>query len=624
MNDLLFKNRRWLILPLDVALAATALYASYSLRFDSIYPQNWGKSFLGWPDFLLLTGIYVASQIAALIFTGTYRSLWAYASLNDIIQILKGVFLGNIAAIIVVIFFGLHISIPRSIFVLNTLFLFFLVSMRSFSWRLLSNVFRNWLKAGKRSLIIGTGPAGDRLARELQEGDMGYKLVAFIATTAKHLGSSIHGVPVSGSLQQLAKVIDDYHVEQIFISERLSREQIRSTYRISKIKGVNCKTMPQLISPLKDEASISQALREISIEDLLGRKSVYIRTDEIGAALKNCHLLVTGAGGSIGSEVCYQLARYPLASLTLLDIAETPLYEIDHKLRLAYPNIKIATVIGDIRHRETLRTLLSRNEIDTIFHCAAYKHVPLMEINPTEAIFNNVIATMQLADLAKDNAVKRFVLVSTDKVVNPTSIMGASKKIAELYIQNLGRISHDSKSRFITVRFGNVLGSNGSVVPLFLKQIAQGGPVTVTHPDIVRFFMTIREAAGLLIQAGIMGEREEIFTLDMGEPVKIKDLAEDMIAFSGLAPHKDIQISFTGLRPGEKLFEEIALAEENIQPTNHEKIYIAQGRFVGLEQLKREIEKLQEAGKSGDRQLINTAIKEIIPEYSPPVELSAV
>lgn len=617
MNEFILKNRRWLLLPIDIALACIAFYAAYSLRFDSIYPQNWGGRFPGWPDFALLVGIYVAAEIAALALAGIYRSLWAYASLNDIIQILKGIFWGNVAAIIVVVFFRLHITIPRSIFILNTLFFFILISMRSFSWRLLGSLFRSWFRSGTRSLIIGSGAAGQRLARELQES-RDYKLVSFVDTTSKYIGSSILGVNISGSLEQLAGIVERLRVEQIFVTERVSREQMRSIYHISKLQGVNCKTMPQLIFPLNDKASLSQALREIRLEDLLGRKSVQLRTKEIGTALKNCNILVTGAGGSIGSEVCSQLAHYQISSLTLLDMAETPLYEIDHRLRRSHPSTRIATTICDIRNRESIQAIMQKMQIDTIFHCAAYKHVPLMEINPAEAISNNVSATVQLADLARENSVELFVLVSTDKVVNPTSIMGASKKIAELYIQNLGRTSN---SRFITVRFGNVLGSNGSVVPLFRKQIAQGGPVTITDPQVVRYFMTVQEAAGLLIQAGVMGRKEEIFTLDMGEPVKIKDLAEDMIAFSGLAPHKDIQLQYVGLRPGEKLFEELALPEENIQPTDHEKINIAQGRFLDLAELGEQIRQLQAAALNGDRRQIDLSIKEILPEYSVDIGL---
>ncbi len=365
------------------------------------------------------------------------------------------------------------------------------------------------------------------------------------------------------------------------------------------------------------EKSVCAALPE----SVLKRDPVALEMKEIQNHLEGQSILVTGAGGSIGRELCLQLIRYRPSVLVLLDNAESSLYEIDYELRYNTPAdilpLHIAPVIADIRNISLMQKILYEHDIKIIFHCAAYKHVPLMEFNIEEAIQNNLCATVNLAKAARDEGVEHFVMVSTDKAVNPSCIMGATKRISELYIQNL---SQCCDTRFITVRFGNVIGSQGSVVPLFAKQISRGGPVTITHPDMLRYFMTVSEAAGLIIQSVTLGNGSEIFILDMGEPVKIKDLAEYMIRFAGLVPHKDIEIQYIGLRPGEKLFEElVGTGEEEIRPTRHQKIHMATGKNinVNLSLLEKQVEELANLNFQNNRSLIDAALARIIPEYRP-------
>ena len=355
----------------------------------------------------------------------------------------------------------------------------------------------------------------------------------------------------------------------------------------------------------------------MKLEELLERKAVQLKTDDIKNVIANKSILVTGAGGSIGSELCRQLIPYGPASLMLLELSENALYKIDYELRnnvLFESKVSLASLVGNICDEFLLEKIFHENDIQIILHCAAYKHVPLMELNYDQVIYNNLIGTVRLAQAACRGGVERFVMLSTDKAVNPASVMGASKRIAEIYLQNLARSSDTS---FMTVRFGNVLGSQGSVIPLFAKQIDMGGPVTVTHPEITRYFMTISEAVGLVIQAGIMGKGGEIFILEMGEAIKIRELAENMIRYTGLRPYQDIMIQYTGLRPGEKLFEELILDEEGKKASSHEKIYISTGINLSLDLLNKQIEKLEKMIGKCDRNSLDLAISEIIPEYRP-------
>ncbi|MDH5655286.1 MAG: polysaccharide biosynthesis protein, partial [Spirochaetia bacterium] len=439
--------------------------------------------------------------------------------------------------------------------------------------------------------------------------------VGFLDDDPKKIGASIQGVPVLGKISELENILTNLNIEEVIIGAKIKSSTVREIYRYCENNHLLCKTLPGLSEILsKKDSRIS--VRDLKLEDLLGRDAVSLETDGIKKMLEGKNILVTGAAGSIGSEVTKQLINYHPSALILFDQAETPLYEIDHIMKefRKDENTSCIPVIGDVREIDTVKKTLRDYDIHVVFHCAAYKHVPMMEINPGEAIINNIFGTINVANASRDAGVEKFVMISTDKAVNPTNIMGATKRIAEIYCQNLAR---STKTKYITVRFGNVLGSNGSVIPLFQKQIANGGPITVTHPDIIRYFMTIPEAAGLVIQAGAMGQEGEIFILDMGEPVKIKDLAEDMIRLSGLVPGQDIKIEYIGLRPGEKLFEELLLKEEGIQPTRHEKIYIAMSRNINLETLTELLEGLKLAAYENNRINVDDIIGRILPEYSP-------
>lgn len=618
MNLLARLPRRLLIFPLDLALAAASLYMAFVLRFDSIHPYNW-PVFKTTEWALQVLGAVVITRGIVFLVMGLYRSLWAYASIPDLVLIFKTTAVSSLCVLAILIFSLRLEGIPRSVLIIDSILLFLLLSCRSFGWRLARDIyFIRRARGGRRTLILGAGLTANRLVTELRNNSALHLLpVGYLDDDYSKKGAHLQGLPVLGRIEQIESILTEQRIDEVIVAARLPGSVIRHVYRVCEGRGMRCMTLPPL-SEMLSRPEIGKSIRKISLEDLLGRDVVRLETEGIRRALENKTILITGAGGSIGSEVCRQLLRYQPAQLILFEIAETPLYEIDYELRkICRENgqtVQIQAVIGDVRDVDMLHKVMRQDEINTVFHCAAYKHVPMMELHPAEAVRNNVIGTINVANAARDAGVERFVMVSTDKAVNPVNVMGATKRMAEIYIQNLARITD---TRFITVRFGNVLGSNGSVIPLFQKQIEAGGPVTVTHPDIIRYFMTIQEAAGLVIQAGVMGHGGEIFLLDMGEPVKIKDLAEDLIRFAGLVPHKDIQINYIGLRPGEKLYEELLLAEEGIEPTRHEKIHIANSRIVHLPSLLEKITELETAAAAGNRIEIDTIMASVIPEYRP-------
>lgn len=616
---ILTNKKRLLVLPLDIFLAALAFYLAGVFRFDQPDPLGWGIMFPSYQAFIDILLIFLITKTVFFILMGLYRNIWAYASTHDIILILKTTLLSSLVAITILFFYNRLEGISRSVLILDGVFLFLLLGFRSFSWRLFHDLFYlRFSRNGHRTLLIGAGVTAHRLVAELRASNS-YNLhpVCFVDDDPNRIGATIQGLPVFGNIDNLDHYLISLSIDEVIITTKLIGSQIRRIYRTCEERGIGCKTLPPLTEILS-RPEIGKSLRNLSLEDLLGRSVVRLETNDIRQTLAKKIILVSGAGGSIGSEVCRQLSTFEPAAIILLDNAETPLYEIDYEMRNrkgeSGRHIQIISLVGDIRNSEQMKEIFKSHDVHTVFHCAAYKHVPMMELNPGEAIMNNVNGTCILADAARDSGVDRFVMISTDKAVNPVNIMGASKRIAELYIQNLSR-SCDTK--FITVRFGNVLGSNGSVIPLFAQQIASGGPVTVTHPDIIRYFMTIQEAAGLVIQAGTMGKGEEIFILDMGEPVKIKDLAEDMIRFAGLVPNRDIEIRYVGLRPGEKLFEELLLDGEGIQPTRHRKIHIALSHNHNLQTLKGKIEELRTVSQGNSRGAIDMVIASILPEYHP-------
>jgi len=465
----------------------------------------------------------------------------------------------------------------------------------------------------RRYLIIGAGNAGEALLREmLRRKDVQYEVVGFIDDSPAKIGVSIHGISVLGNVNQLPDLCKKYNIDELAIAiPSASRKQLRRVVQICQGTKLRFSTVPSLMDIASGRFRVSQ-MRDVDINDLLGRDVVKLDLNEIEKFLKERVILVTGAGGSIGSEMCRQVCAFGPKLLLLVEQAENPLFFIEGELRRTFPQVQMKAVICDITDKVRVDQIFSEYRPEIVIHAAAHKHVPLMEINPGEAIKNNVVGTRTVANAADVYGSSSFVMISTDKAVNPTSIMGSTKRVAEMYIQDL---NNTSQTRFVTVRFGNVLGSNGSVVPIFKQQIAAGGPVTVTHPEMRRYFMTIPEASQLVLQAAAMGEGGEIFVLDMGEPVKIVDLARELITLSGFRPGEDIEIEFAGLRPGEKLFEELSIEGENMLQTRHPKIAVWKNIPKERQTLRDGIEHLVATAPTQNHQQIIEAIRLLVPEF---------
>jgi FlaA1/EpsC-like NDP-sugar epimerase len=461
-------------------------------------------------------------------------------------------------------------------------------------------------------LIFGAGEAGLITKYTLdRDASIKYKVIAFVDDDEKKKGRSIEGVFVYHS-NQLSELLNEFEVEYLIISiQKISSKRKNEITDFCLEKNIKVLNVPPASKWINGELSFNQ-LRSINIEDLLEREPIKLNTDSIQQQLQNKVILITGAAGSIGSELARQCAAFRPKKIYLLDQAESPLHELELEFSDKYKTLQFEVVVADIRNIERLRNVFNTFKPQIVFHAAAYKHVPLMENNPSESILTNILGTKNAADLANEFKVEKFVFVSTDKAVNPSNVMGASKRIAEIYIQSLGK---NSSTKFITTRFGNVLGSNGSVIPRFKKQIESGGPLTITHPDITRFFMTIPEASQLVVEAACMGNGGEIFVFDMGKSVKIVDLARKMISLSGLKEGKDIKIEFTGLRPGEKLYEELLADSENTLPTHHSQILIGKVREYDYNDVKLIINELIESFKTQNNQLIVQRMKELVPEF---------
>jgi len=466
----------------------------------------------------------------------------------------------------------------------------------------------------RRFLIVGAGNAGEALLREmLRRRDANYEVVGFVDDDPAKQGMSIHGITVLGNVEQLSQICKKNSIDEIAIAiPSATRKQLRHVVQVCQGTALRFSTVPSLTDIASGKFSVSQ-MRHVDINDLLGREVVHLDMQQLEKFLKDKVILVTGAGGSIGSEMCRQVCAFGPKLLLLVEQAENPLFFIEGELRKNFPDVQMKAVICDIAETARVNQVYEKYHPQVVVHAAAHKHVPLMEGNPGEAIKNNVVGTRNMADAADAFGTDDFVMISTDKAVNPTSIMGSSKRIAEMYIQDL---NSTSKTHFMTVRFGNVLGSNGSVIPIFNKQIVDGGPVTVTHPEMTRYFMTIPEASQLVLQAATMGSGGEIFLLDMGEPVKIVDLARELITLSGFRPGEDIEIEFSGLRPGEKLFEELSIEGEDMIPTKHPKIAIWKTISKNRQTLRDSIEKIIDIAHTQDRSRIVATIKELVPEFT--------
>jgi FlaA1/EpsC-like NDP-sugar epimerase len=576
-----------LLTVIDVFTVNLAYCGALFLRFDGAVPAEYASAYLYLaPAATLLT-------LLAYQYAGLYRKMWQYASVREIYDILEGVTIGGLLVVAFAYVFvyqqGAVHPLPRSVYLIAWLLNLLLTGGSRFCLRSFREFRGNSGADGneqaetapqlrRRALIVGAGDAGAMVVRELQNHpSLGLDPVGFIDDNPHKHGLYLLGLPVLGRREDIPGVAGKYDVDEIIIAiPSAPGRVIREIVDICKKTGARLKTLPGVYELIDGRVSVSQ-IRDVQVEDLLGREPVQLNLDEIAAYLTGKVILVTGAGGSIGSELCRQIARFNPASLILLDNAENNLFEIEQEIRERFPGLNAPAQLADIRDRELIELIFEEYRPQVVFHAAAYKHVPMMERFPEHAVSNNVYGTYNIASAAERYGAEIFILVSTDKAVRPTSVMGASKRVAELLIQYFdGRSkARGGKTRYAAVRFGNVLGSRGSVVPIFKRQIARGGPVTVTHPEMVRYFMTIPEAVQLIVQAGALAQGGEIFVLDMGEPVRIVDLARDLIRLSGLEPGEDIEIRFTGIRPGEKLREELFTDREKMSATKHSRILIA-------------------------------------------------
>ncbi len=602
--------RRAGIILVHLGLWAVALFIAYLLRFEFRVPPAHLEVLRVALPFLLIFRVlgFYAEEL--------FRGLWRYTGARDLFAIVRGTCLGTLL-IFAFGTFSLNVF-PRSVIAIEWLMALVLVGGARFAVRAIharKHPFTVTVSRRQRVLVVGAGDGGELLLREVRSRHGSrWEPVGLLDDDPHKRGEHIHGVRVLGPISALPRVVDERSVDEVFIAiPSATGELMRRIVDHCKRAGVRFKTVPGLDQIVDGRVAVNQ-LRDVAIEDLLGRDPVKLDMGAICKVMAGQVVMVTGAGGSIGSELCRQLCRFGPEALLLVERAENNLFQVHRELLARFPEVRLVPCVADVGDLARMAALFDAHAPAVVVHAAAHKHVPMMEWNPGEAVKNNVLGTRRLADLADRFGVDRFVMISTDKAVNPTSVMGVSKRVAEIYVQAL---SQRSRTRFVTVRFGNVLGSAGSVIPIFKEQIAAGGPVTVTHPDMQRYFMTIPEASQLVLQAGAMGEGGEIFVLDMGEPVKIADLARDLITLSGLEPGKDVKIEFTGMRPGEKLFEELSVDAEHAGKTRHPKIFVGNHRPHEWDELQGKLVDL--VGAVGDPDEVRRRFAELVPEYAPAV-----
>ncbi len=611
------RNRYFLFA--DILLVIAAAIFAFIIRFDTFLV--WPYLVKGW--FLIPLAIIIRPTLFYLF--GLYRRMWGYASVNELLSIVGAVSTGSAIMAILILGFGFPLGIvkgfPRSVIVIEGMLSLLLLGGTRFALRVLRRAkssekglaLQTMPRTQKRVLIAGAGDAGAMIVREMRANPgLGLLPVGFVDDDAAKVGMYIHNVPVLGNCNDISQLVARYDIEELIIAMPTAPGVvIRQIKALCEGAGVGYKTIPGIYELLDGSVSVSQ-IRDVQLEDLLRREPVAIDLEEVGGFLAGARVLVTGAGGSIGSELCRQIARYDPERLILLDHGETVTFYIHRELVARYPRLDVAPIICDIRDEDKTEQIMRRYRPTVVFHSAAHKHVTLMEVNVDGAITNNVIGTQNLIEASERHGVKRFVLISTDKAVNPRSVMGASKRVAEMLIQDMARRNGRA---FVAVRFGNVLGSSGSVIPIFKEQIAAGGPLTVTNPEATRYFMTIPEAVQLVIQAAAIGKGGEILVLDMGEPVRIVDLALDLIALSGLEAGRDIDVVYTGLRPGEKLSEELFREGERVRATKHQHILIAEADDLDGAKLREGVLELQRLAREMDGEGIKRKLKELVPEY---------
>jgi FlaA1/EpsC-like NDP-sugar epimerase len=614
--------RSIIFMVIDFFCLFLSIYLAYILRFDFDFTLSKAPP--------INIGFFLAAVVFKIVIFAIfklYKSLWLYAGAYEVVNVVLGSGISNFVLSLLLIIqyhFTGALYAPRSIFAITFMIDVFAVG----GLRLLYRVYRRIVRGVKinmsevkRVLIFGAGNAGAAIAKEMiKRPKLCSKPVAFVETDPYKIGYKINGIKVlDENKYSIEEIVREEQIDEIIIAiPHAKASKINQIYSQASKTGCKVKILPS-VSQMIDESVVMQKVRDIEIEDLLGRDPVNLDTSEIEKFITCKRVLVTGAGGSIGSELCRQLAVFKPQKLYLLDNYENSLHDLLLELREKHSDIEFNPVIANIREEKHINALFQKIKPNIIFHAAAHKHVPLMELHPEEAIKNNVFGTWNVSHAADKAGVERFVLISSDKAVNPANVMGATKRIAELIVQ---AINTKSKTEFVAVRFGNVLGSNGSVIPIFKHQIEEGGPVTVTHPEMTRFFMTIPEAAQLVIQAGASAKGGEIFILDMGQPVRILELAENMIRLSGFEPYEDIDIKFCGVRPGEKLYEELLLNEEGIQKTKNDKIYIARPLFTDYALLKRKLELINQGILNGaDAATMREYIKELVPTFKQNLEV---
>ncbi len=616
MNTLIEKNqfliiKRIFLVVYDIIAVIAASILALVIRFEGNYaaiPKAYIMKSLQYVPVIII--------VTAVVFYGfrLYSSLWTFAGAPELINITFACALSALAQMTVMVLFA--VQMPRSYYILYGVALWMLVFLSRFSYRGIRTLIKRQESgaATSRVMIVGAGAAGNLLVKEIRNSNhVSKRVICIIDDDKSKEGSYLHGVKVMGNRQNIPELVKQYRIDEIIIAmPSAPAKEIKEILDVCKETGCDLKRLPGVYQLVNGEVGISK-LKEVDVNDLLGREPVKVDLSAIMDYVAGKVVLVTGGGGSIGSEICRQVAGHNPKMLVLVDIYENTTYDIQNELKNRFPDLNLVVLIASVRNTKRMDMIFETYRPDIVYHAAAHKHVPLMEDSPNEAVKNNVLGTWKVVQAADKWKVKRFVMISTDKAVNPTNIMGATKRICEMIIQTY---NNRSRTEFVAVRFGNVLGSNGSVIPLFKRQIEQGGPVTVTHPDIIRYFMTIPEAVSLVLQAGAYAKGGEIFVLDMGEPVKIADLARNLILLSGHKPGEDIQIIYTGLRPGEKLYEEMLMHEEGLQDTENKLIHIGKPIKMDEEHFMMQLENLKDYVVQEPTD-IRKWVKEIVPTYHP-------
>lgn len=600
-----------LLILYDILVIGISEYMALLIRFE-FRPGMIKKVFL--ESMIQYTPVNIGCTLVIFALFSLYESLWRYASVTELLNLTLACIVSSMLQLVGMYMMGYHL--PRSYYILYLLILLPLMMAGRFSYRLLrifkQRVYTDRLEKPIITMVIGAGDAGTLIIKELQSSyHLSNKVACIIDDNPQKKNTKLLGIPIVGGREEILNAVKHYKVQEIIVAiPTMHPKDKKELLECCKDSGCKLRILPGVYQLINEEVSIAK-LREVEIEDLLGRDPVETNLESVLQYVQNKRVLITGGGGSIGSELCRQIAAHHPALLIVVDIYENSVYDIQQELKRDYPELNLVVLIGSVRNTHRINSIFEKYHPELVYHAAAHKHVPLMESSPNEAIKNNVFGTLNTAKAAAENGCRRFILISTDKAVNPTNIMGASKRICEMIIQTLNMTS---KTEFVAVRFGNVLGSNGSVIPLFRKQIEEGGPVTVTDKNIIRYFMTIPEAVSLVLQAGAYAKGGEIFVLDMGEPMRIDDLARNLIKLSGLKPDEDIKIEYTGLRPGEKLYEELLMAEEGLQKTAHEKIFIGKPLEFDREEFLKQLQELKkEAYQDGEH--IRESVRAIVSTY---------